>query len=123
MSALGFSSCQSVHMTGLWIDMAAASTITQRLALDTEIKLLTFLCFSTFAPPTYLAPTASCAVSKRNKEGLSADITNTSVRGDDVLDCDVAPHSHVSARLFPSLPFTCESLGPVVSHHTDARKF
>ena len=36
---------------------------------------------------------------------------NSSVRGDDVLDCDVAHHSHVNARLFPSLPFTCESLG------------
>ena len=42
-------------------------------------KPLTFLCFSIFAPPIYLAPTASCAVNMRNKEGLSADITNTSV--------------------------------------------
>ena len=81
------------------------------LALDPEIKPLTFLCFSTFAPPTYLAPTASCAVSKHNKEGLSADITNTSVCGDDVLDCDVAHQSHVSAHLCPSLWITCESLG------------
>ena len=62
---------------------------------------LTFLCFSISAPPTYLAPTASCAVNMRNKEGLSADIT-------DVLDCDVA---HVSAHLSHSLPITCESLG------------
>ena len=56
-------------------------------------------------------PAVSCAVSKHNKEGLSANITNSSVRGDDVLDCDVAHHSHVSAHLFLSLPFTCESLG------------
>ena len=49
--------------------------------------------------------------SKRNKEGLSADTTNTSVCGDDVLDCDVVHQSHVSAHLFPSLPITCESLG------------
>ena len=39
----------------------------------------------------------------RNKEGLRTDITNTSVRGDDVLDCDVADQSHVSAHLFSFL--------------------
>ena len=50
-------------------------------------------------------------VNKRNKEGLSADITNTSVCGDDVLDCDVADQNHVSAHLFPSVSITCESLG------------
>ena len=111
VSALGFSSCHSAHMTGVWIHTAATNTITLHLALDPVIKPLTFLCFSTFAPPTYLAPTASCAVSKCNKEGLSADITNTSVCGDDVLDCDVAHQSHVSAHTFPSLPITCESLG------------
>ena len=81
------------------------------LALDPEIKPLTFLCFSTLAPPTYLVPKASCAVSKHNREGLSADITNTSVCGDDVLDCDVAHQSHVSAHLFHSLSIICESLG------------
>ena len=37
-------------------------------------------------PPTCLAPTVSCALSKRNKEGLSADITNPSVWKDDVLN-------------------------------------
>ena len=51
------------------------------LGLDPEIKPLTFLCFFTFVPPTYLAPTASCVVNMRNKEGSSADITNKSVRG------------------------------------------
>ena len=85
VSALGFSSCQSVHTTGVWIQTAATNSITPHLALDPEIKPFTFLFFSTFAPPTYLTPTASCAVSKHNKEGLSADITNTSVCGDDVL--------------------------------------
>ena len=93
------------------VHMAATSLTMQRLALDLVINPLTFLCFSSFAPPTYQAPTASGAVSKRNKEGLSAAITNTSVRGDDVLDCDVAHQSHVSAHLFPSLLTTCESLG------------
>ena len=58
-----------------------------------------------------LAPTASCAVSKHNKEGLSADITNTSVCGNDVLDCDVAHQCHASAHLYPSWTITCESLG------------
>ena len=60
MSALGFSSCQSVHMSGVWIHTAATNTITLHLALDPEIKPLTFLCFSISAPPTYLAPTVSC---------------------------------------------------------------
>ena len=69
------------------------------------------MCSFIFAIPIFPAPSVSCAVSKHNKEGLSANITNSSVRGDDVLDCDVAHHSHVSARLFPFLPFTCESLG------------
>ena len=98
-------------MSGVLIHMDAAHMITLHLALDPEIKPLTFLCFSTFVPPTYLAPTASCAVSKHNKEGLSADITNKSERGDDVLDCDVVHQSHVSAHLFPSLAITCESPG------------
>ena len=41
-----------------------------------ETRLLTFLCFSISAPRTYLAPTASCEVNMRNKESLSADITD-----------------------------------------------
>ena len=105
MSALDFSSCQSVHATGGRIHTAATNSITLHLALDPEIKPLTFLCFSTFAPPTYLAPTASCAVSKHNKEGLSADMTNTSGCGDDVLDCDVAHQSHVKCPSFSFLVF------------------
>ena len=83
--------------------MVATSLTTQRLASHLVIKPLTFLCFSTFAPPTYLAPRASCAVSKRNKEGLNADITNTSVCEDEVLDCDVAHQSHVSGLFFSFL--------------------
>ena len=47
-----------------------------------------------------------CVMNMRNKEGLSADITNTSVCGDDVLDRDVAHQSHVSAHLVPSSPIT-----------------
>ena len=111
MNALDFSSCPNVLTTGVWIHTAATNSTTLHLALDPEIKPPTFLCFSTFAPPTYLAPTASCAVSKRNKEGLNADITNTSVCEDEVLDCDVAHQSHVSGLFFPSLPINCESLG------------
>ena len=49
------------------------------LALEPVTKPLTFLCFSISAPPTYLVPTVSCAVNMRNKEGLSADITDLSV--------------------------------------------
>ena len=91
--------------------MAVTSLTMQRLALDLEINLLTSLCSSIFAIPIFPETAVSCAVSKQNKEGLSANITNPSVRGDDVLDCDVAHHRHVSARLFPFLPFTSESLG------------
>ena len=78
-SALGFSSCQSVHMSGAWIHTAATNVTTQLSASDLVIKPFTFLCSYISAPPTCPAPTASCAVNMRNKEGLSADITNTSV--------------------------------------------
>ena len=105
VSALGFSSCQSVHMSGGWIHTAATNTITLHLALDHVTKPLTFLCFSIFASLTYLAPTM------HNKEGLSADIINMNVCGDDVPDRDVAHQGHVSAHLFPSSSITCESLG------------
>ena len=74
VSVLGFSQCQSVHMSGVWIHMA-----TQRLASDLVINALTSLCSYISVPLTCLAPTASCAVKMRNNEGLSADITNTSV--------------------------------------------
>ena len=67
---------------------------------DQTAHLPVFLHFRTSNLP---GPTASCAVSKRNKEGLSADITSKNVRGDDVLDRDVVHQSHVSAHLFPSL--------------------
>ena len=50
-----------------------------RLALDPGISLLTSLCFSTFATPIYLDPAVLCAVSKLNKEGMTANITNLSV--------------------------------------------
>ena len=119
MSALGFSSCQSVHTSGVCIHTAVANSIALHLALDPEINpLTTSLCFSTFAPPTNLAPTASCAVSKHNKEGLSADITNTSACSDDVLDCDVAHQSNVSAHLFPSFSIYLRVTGSQLFHTT-----
>ena len=57
-----------------WIHTAATNTTTLLSALDHVTKLLTFLYFSISAPPTYPAPTASCAVNMRNKESLSAEI-------------------------------------------------
>ena len=90
-------------MRGVWIHMAATSTITPRLASDPVTKQLTYLCFSISAPPTNLAPTASCAINKRDKEDLNRDTTNTSEGKDDVLDRDVARQSHVSAHLFSFL--------------------
>ena len=89
-------------MSGVWVHMAATRTKMQRLALDPATKPLTFLCFSTFAPPTYLAPTTSCAANTRNKEGLSADTTSMSEERDVVLDRDVSLQSHVSAHLSSS---------------------
>ena len=103
--------------------MAATRLTMQRWASDLVINPLTSLCSYISAPPTYLAPTVSCAANMHNTEGSSADMTNTSVCGDDVLDCDVAHQSQVSAHLSSSLAITCESLGPVVSHHIDARTF
>ena len=99
-----------ILMSAVCIHTAATNTMTLHLASDHVSKPLTYLCSFTFAPPTNLAPTASCAVNMRNKEGLSADTTDTSVCGDDVLDCDVA-QGHLSAHLFPLSPITCESLG------------
>ena len=42
-------------------------------------KPLTFLCSFISAPPTCLAPTASCAVNMHNSKVLIASITNQSV--------------------------------------------
>ena len=61
-------------------------------------------------PPTCLAPTASCAAKMPNKEKWNAGITNMTVREEDVLDCDVAHHSHVSAFLVTPSEFARESL-------------
>ena len=50
-----------------------------RLALVPGISLLTSLYSFTFATPTYLDPIALCAVSKLNKEGMTADIIKLNV--------------------------------------------
>ena len=86
VSALVSSSCPSAHMNGVWIHMAATSLTMQRLALDLGINLLTSLCSSTFATPIFPDPAVSCAVSKHNKEGLTTNITNLSVRRNDAHD-------------------------------------
>ena len=82
----GFPSCPSAHMNGVWIHMAATSLTMQRLALDLGINLLTSLCSSTFATPIFQDPAVSCAVSKHNKEGTIANITNLSVPRNDAHD-------------------------------------
>ena len=111
VSALGFSSCPSVHTSGVWIHMAATSLTMQRLVSDLVINPLTSLCSYFSAPPICLARPASCAANMHNKEEWNADITDKSVCGDDVLDRDLAHQSHVSAHLFPYSRFTCESPG------------
>ena len=65
VSTLGFSLCQSVHMSGVRIHMAATIMITQRLDSDLVIKPLTFLCSYISVPLTYLELTASCAQKRR----------------------------------------------------------
>ena len=119
VSALGSSSCPSVQMSGVWIHMAATSSKKQIWRLDPVTKPLTFLCFSTSSPPTYLVPTAPCAANKLSKDGLSANTTNSSAGRDDVVDRDVVDQSHVSACFPTSSAVASESLGrqlfPVVS--------
>ena len=83
VSALVSSSCQSAHMNGVWIHMAATRLTMLCLALDPGINLLTSLCFSTFATPIFLDPVVLCAVSKHNKEGMIANIINLSVPRND----------------------------------------
>ena len=109
-------------MSGVWIHMVATNMITQRLASDPEIKPLTFLFFSTFAPPTYLVPTASCAANMHYKEEWNASITNMTVREEDVHDCDPVRQGHESALLVTSSEFARESLAGQVlfTHRIDA---
>ena len=102
VSALGFSSCQSVLTSGVWIHMAATSLTMPRMAWDLEIKLLTFLFSSISIPPICPDPAASCVVSKHNKEDLSADTTNTNVCGDDVHERAPVHQALVSVS-FPTL--------------------
>ena len=74
-----------------------------RSAWDLETKLFIFLFFLIFVLPIYLDPAASRTVSKRNKEGLSADTTNMNVCGDDVHDRAPVCQGHVSVS--PFTPF------------------
>ena len=61
-------------MNGVWIHMAAINLTMLRLALVPGISLLTSLYSFTFATPICPDPIALCAVSKLNKEGMTADI-------------------------------------------------
>ena len=70
----------------VWIHMAVTNLTMLRLALDPRISLLTSLCSSTFATPIFPDPGVLCAVSKHNKEGMIANITNLSVPRNDARD-------------------------------------
>ena len=109
MSALVFSSCQSVHSSGVWMHMAATSLTMLRLAWDLEINPLTFLFSFISVLPISLDPAASCVVNKCNKEGMSADTTNTNVCGADAHDRDLAFQGHVSVSSFTPFAVACES--------------
>ena len=114
MSALVFSSCQSVHTSGVWIHMAATRLTMLRLVWDLEIIPLTFLCSFISVPLISLDPAASCVVNKRNKEGLSADTTNTNVCGEDVHDRDPAFQGHVSVSSFTPFAVASESFASLL---------
>ena len=77
VSAMGSSLCQSAHMSGVWIHMAATSLTMQRCASDLVINPLTSLCSYISVPPTCLAPTASCGANMHNKEEWNASLRRT----------------------------------------------
>ena len=97
-----------------------ATSLTMRcLAWDLETNLLIFRCSFIFAIPICPDPAVSCAVSKHNKEDLSADttkdvcrddvhdctrvyqgFTNMTIREENVHDRDPVRQGHVSAFLF-----------------------
>ena len=124
VKALGFSSCQSVLTSGVSIHMAATSLTMLRLAWDFETKLLIFLFFFISVLPICLDPAASCVVSKRNKEDLSADTINMKLCGDDVRDRAPVCQGHVSVSPFTPLAVARAFRQSVVSSLCfDARTF
>ena len=114
VSALGFSSCPSVHATGVWNHVAATSSTMQIWRLDPETPRLTSPFSFTSAPPICLAPTASRAVNKLSKEGLSAKSTDKSEGRDDVDDRDVVYQDLVSAFFPTPSTVTSESLARIL---------
>ena len=86
MNVLVFLLCQSDLTSGVSIHMAATCLTMRCLAWDLETNLLIFRCSFIFAIPICPDPAVSCVVSKDNKEDLSADITNLSVRRNDAHD-------------------------------------
>ena len=80
------------------------------LGLGPRVQTAHLLVFLHLRTTNLPAPTASCAVNKRNKEGLSADTAGRSEGRDDVVDRDVVHQSHVSACLSTSFAITSESL-------------
>ena len=97
-------SVPSAHVNGESKLTAATSTTTPTtpsLALDPVTKPLTSPVFLHLRTTNLPGPNSIMRSEQAyQREGLSADITNTSACGDDVLDCDVAHQSHVSAHLF-----------------------
>ena len=77
VNVLVFLSCQSVLTNGVSIHMAAFSLTMRCLAWDLGSNLLIFRCSFIFAIPICPDPAVSCAVSKDNKEDLSADMTKS----------------------------------------------
>ena len=101
---------------GVCIHVAAASLTTQRLAFDLETNLLISLCFFIFALLIFPDPAVSCAVSKHNKEGLTANMTNLSVRRNDA-------HDHAPAHQGVSDASRQDHMSPSRSEKLSAGRF
>ena len=107
MNALGFSSCQSVLVSGVCIHMAATSLPMLRLAGDLGTNLHILWCSFIFAIPICPDPAASCVVSKHNKEDLSADTTKNACR-DDVHDHAPVRQGHERVSSLTPFEVACE---------------
>ena len=71
-SALGFSSCPSARMKGMWIHTAATNSTTRILHLDLVTPQPTFLLSYICAPPASRSLTASRAASKPSRDAWNA---------------------------------------------------
>ena len=78
-SALGFSSCPSDHMSGVWIHTAATCSAMRIWHLGPVTPRPTFLFFYIYAPPTSRALTVSRASNKPSRNAWNAKLPSMNV--------------------------------------------